>query len=183
MSELTKVCILDNVFTKEECETIINYGCQGINYAITNNINITDPNIHKYKNVTLPTNEFTNSLHQRLCNYTAPLNTEHWNFELTIFTENVFCLFEGINNDYSKPHLNMKPGKNVINNKINILLALTDKSLYTGNELMVHSHYGEIPFVQGSIVAFPSYLAYTFQPIISGNNYVLSTTVQGPSFK
>ena len=183
MSELTKVCTVNNVFTKEECESIINYSLQGINYAATNNINITDLFIHNYKNITLPANEFTNSWQQRICNYTYNLNKEYWNFELTTFTQNVFCLYEASNGSFCKPHLNMRPEKNTINNKLNILLALTDTNLYTGNELLVNGHNGVIPLNQGAIIVFPSYLAYTFNPILSGHNYVLSTAVQGPCFK
>ena len=183
MSDITKVCIVDNVFTQNECNSIINYGLQGINYALNNNITISEPTFHNYKTVVLPTNEFTNSLHQRICNYTYNLNMEHWKFDLTNFTENYIGLFETSSNAFCKPYLKLKNGINQTNNKLNILLALTEQTAYKGNELLVQNFEGQINFKQGSIVVFPAYLSFTFQAIIEGNNYILLTSVQGPSFK
>ena len=67
MTDLTKVCIINDVFNSTECDTIINYSLRAIN-SLTND-NYTFNVIHNYKHIALPINEYTVSLQTRIYNY------------------------------------------------------------------------------------------------------------------
>lgn len=76
-------------------------------------------------------------------------------------------------------------GGTSIYRKLSLIIALSHPDDYQGGEFQVFNagikNYGRLP--QGSVMIFPSYIPHRVTPVIFGSRHVLINFVLGPRFK
>lgn len=119
-------------------------------------------------------------IYQRLAEKTRAINAHYYQFALTRFTD--LQLLEYENTGFYNTHVDIGTGESSTR-KLSIVVFLTERSDYTGGELLLKPGYPELPQTQGSAVFFPSYLVHEIKPVTAGVRHTLVTWIVGPCFK
>ena len=172
------------VFTKTECESIINYGnSYNKNKALIGSENPLNENIRKSNVAWIYPNSETFEIYERLSNVVQNLNNEFFKFDLFGFCEGLqFTEYKSPDGHY-KAHLDSMTGKNV--RKLSIVLQLSDPKDYEGGNLLIYQS-NDPTFIhqeQGTLIAFPSYMLHQVAPVTKGIRYSLVAWITGPNFK
>jgi PKHD-type hydroxylase len=169
----------DNVFTKEECNEIINYG--------NNYIEKYESEIEiKMKMSYLLPNKKYDFIYDRIRKLVIETNMNIWNYNLYDFGEPIkFLEYDEKYNSHLKVH-------NDIGNvrgwqsfrKLTIIVQLTDENTYDGCHLMIQNGDKLVTTNQnqGSIIIFPSFMMHQVTPITKGIRNSLVLWVYGPPF-
>jgi PKHD-type hydroxylase len=166
----------NNVFTKEECNNIINI-C---------NINYLENNTNNTKMCYLLPNEKNNFIYDRIRKLVIEANMKIWNYNLYDFGEPIKFL------EYNEKYNSQLKIHNDIGNeqgwqtfrKLTIIVQLTDENTYEDCDLMIQN-YDKLVTTnknQGSIIIFPSFMMHQVTPIKKGIRNSLVLWAYGPPF-
>jgi PKHD-type hydroxylase len=178
-----------NIFTKEECEIIIDFfnKKEKLTAAISN-VEVINKEIRKNKVVWLSNKDVSlNWVVQRISNYVYQINKEFFNFDIYGLTEDIqFTEYSEINDHYEW-HTDSSVGGMI--RKLSFSIQLSDPKDYDGCKLeFFKSDKDKIKedntcIEQGTGIAFPSYMLHRVTPLISGTRCSLVVWVGGPNFK
>ena len=169
----------NNVFTKEECNDIVNYS----NNYIENHTSNIEINM---KMCYLLPNEKNNFIYERIRKLVIETNIKIWNYNLYDFGEPIkFLEYNEKNNSHFKIHndIGIEQGWQTFR-KLTIIVQLTDENTYEGCELMIQNGDKLVNTNknQGSIIIFPSFMMHQVTPIKKGIRNSLVLWAYGPPF-
>jgi len=176
----------DNVFSKEECQTIIEIGkSRSLKPGLTidemksgNSSGVRDSKVSWIN----PCDEL-NFVYRRLTDTVLYLNTSYFNFHLTGFTESLqFTEYNSPGGFYGHHIDKIYRGRI---RKLSIVIQLSDETEYEGGDLeILDSNKPEkLSRKQGTLLAFPSYTSHHVTPVTSGTRYSLVGWISGNPFK
>lgn len=176
---------MDNVFTDEECEKIIQIGNskEKYNAEVNNNNQFYNPSVRKNKVSWLEPEDNLYWMYKKLTDVVLNLNPAYFGFDLIGFTEKTqFSEYSEINDGF-KMHLDKTFGSVI--RKLTLVIQLSDPKDYEGSELILHtsSEPDVMTKKRGSVIAFPAYAMHEVRPLISGKRYSLVCWLGGPNFK
>ena len=174
---------MDNVFTPEECQKIIDYGnlLKNSKAGITN-ANLLDKKIRDSNISWIDVNENTNWFYERLAHSVVNLNNNFFKFDIYGFVENLqFTKYE--KGQYYNSHLDT--GLNMVVRKLSVVVQLSNEKDYEDGELKIYTNKkgNALRKTQGTVFVFPSFMLHEVLPIKSGTRYSLVGWISGPSFK
>jgi PKHD-type hydroxylase len=170
---------VENFFSKEECESIIEIGTRKMEVAGTGNgiiseIRKSDVNHFRHNNE-------NRWIFEKITDGILSVN-QLFNFDLTHFLTIQFTRYETPEGWY-KNHTDV--GSEFSSRKLSLSIQLSDPSDYEGGELALQ--FGVNPLIipkdRGLLVAFPSYVLHEVKPMTKGTRYSLVVWVDGPPFK
>jgi PKHD-type hydroxylase len=176
----------DNVFSKEECEKIVEIGkSYSLKTALTieemqtgNSSGIRDSNVAWLN----PCGEL-DFVYRKLTDVVLSLNSSYFNFHLTGFTESLqFTEYKSPGGFYGH-HVDKIYGGRL--RKLSIVVQLSDEADYEGGDLEMLDNYKpeKLSRKQGTLLAFPSYTSHQVTPLTSGTRYSLVGWISGNQFK
>lgn len=175
----------ENVFSKEECEKIIEYGLQSeISNSLINS-SVEDTKIRNGKCSWLSPSKEHEWIYRRLVDSITFMNTELWQFDLLYLETLQFTIYENKGHRY-KQHLDILKSKASDYRKLSFSLQLSEDISYKGSNLLIYNGDNVIKpasRIQGNINYFPSYILHEVTPLLEGNRYCLVGWVCGPKFK
>lgn len=178
-----KPVTFENVFTKLECNNIIN-----------SDGNFYPSNIYKFN---VSSEQFLDKNDSNSETKSIILTEEnYWIYErLSLITEKANRGFFNfiIDNINQVDLLKYKEGKSFIEHtdifnysvssrKLTLLTFLSDESNYSGGNLVLPYNKEILTKKQGSIVVFPSYISYKVSPVTLGERYSMVAWAEGPRF-
>ena len=171
----------DEVFTKEECETIIQIGKKFTSTAYT--ANDKDDNYRDSEIAWLYPNEEYKWIFSRIAEVVVNLNYRFFGFDIQGFHEGIqFTKYSAPGGKYGK-HLDCEVGTEI--RKLSVTLQLSDPNDYEGGELNLIT--GDRPnFMskeRGHVAIFPSYILHEVLPVTKGTRYSLVCWVTGKPFR
>lgn len=171
------------LFTKDECQSIINYGnsCQKQLGFIDNGI--LNQEIRETKVVWIYPNSETIAIFDRLSEAIKSLNNDYFKFDLLGFIEGLqFTEYEAPSGHYQS-HIDQMYNGTI--RKLSIVLQLSDPQDYEGGNLQIFTSKNPqiLSKEQGTLLAFPSYALHQVTPITKGKRYSLVAWITGPNFK
>ena len=176
----------DNLFSKEECETIIKYGkSQKMQEGLVNNDDKTeiDNSVRSSKIVFLNPNAETAWFYQRITESVLSLNDRFFKFDLHGFSEGLqFTHYTAPHGKYDD-HVDRLVGSTI--RKLSIVVQLTDDTQYEGGNFQIIDCKDPetLSRTQGTLLAFPSYALHRVTPLINGDRYSLVGWITGSPFK
>jgi PKHD-type hydroxylase len=178
---------MDNAFSKEECERIIDIGnkktLQKTRIINDSGEAVIANSIRDSEITWLTPADDMEWAYRRLTDVVTSLNRQFFNFDLMGFSEGLqFTKYTAPGGFYG-PHLDKIMGRVV--RKLSISVQLSDPLDYDGGELELHMK--QTPDLmskdQGRLVAFPSYLLHEVKPVTRGTRYSLVAWITGAPFK
>ena len=176
----------NNVFSKEECERIIDIGI---------NKKIKKAKIHQIENQKssekirdskicwiYPSDEI-NWAYRRITDVVLDLNDRFFKFDLYGFIEGFqFTHYKEPKGKYVK-HIDRYQGGLI--RKLSLSIQLSNPDCYKGGELLLHNSNEPAicPKEQGKLILFPSYILHEVKPVTKGERYSLVAWITGPQFK
>jgi len=185
--ELEKInawAYLEQAFTPEECQKIIDYanGFKKINAGVSNKSELNNK-IRESKVVWITPDSDVGWVYQRMTDVITKLNAGYFNFDLFGFTEGFqFTEYNAPSGYYGKHVDSMFNG---IVRKLSFVLQLSDPKDYEGGELQIHlcGTPDVMKKEQGTLIAFPSPTLHEVTPITEGRRYSLVGWITGKPFK
>jgi PKHD-type hydroxylase len=175
----------DDVFTKEECEEIIN-----MNNGVFEDSKTNQPDEEQTPDIRVSSHAWINPslnntwLFQRIENVVRGMNEDYFRFELSGFAE-PFQLTKYTKGGKYRLHMDTG-GEPLIPRKLSAVVLLSDPDDFEGGDLQIlcsHDNYQKAEKKQGSIIVFPSFLLHEVLEVTKGTRYSLISWVGGPSFK
>jgi PKHD-type hydroxylase len=180
---LEKWAFWDKLFTKEECQNIIDIG-KALRLEEGSTAGPLDPREIRKSNVgwIFPATN-TYWIFQRITDAVLHINAQYFNFDLYGLVEGFqFTEYIAPDGHYAR-HTDLITGS--ASRKISVTIQLSDDSDYEGGELMLH--YGpeavKAPTDQGKAIVFPSFLLHEVKPVTKGTRYSLVCWITGKAFK
>mgnify|MGYP003148635524 FL=1 len=174
----------EEIFSKEECEKIIELGKKASLEKAT--VFGKDMDINKvrdsYTSWLYPNKELE-IYYRRLTDVITELNKSYFHFDLYGFIEGLqFTYYKAPSGFYGK-HLD-KGLKGLIR-KLSFVVQLSEPSEYEGGELLLHlgAEPARIKRKRGYITVFPSFSLHEVSPVTKGERYSLVGWITGPAFK
>jgi len=181
--EINSYAYWENIFTKEECEKIIEIGkVIGVQTAAVGE-NKTIVEIRDSSTSWIKPSEETRWIFQRLNDVVLSLNKRFFKFD-------IFGLEEDLQfTSYAAPHGKYVSHVDTVFNgqirKLSFSVQLSEPDSYEGGNLLLH--FGTEPYQasrgQGDLTMFPSYTLHEVEPVTLGTRYSLVVWVTGPPFK
>jgi PKHD-type hydroxylase len=171
----------DEVFTKKECEDIIEIGKNFTSVAHTRN-----ERADNYRNSEIawlyPSTEYE-WIFSRVSDVIYNLNNRFFGFDIQGLHEGIqFTKYNAPGGKYGK-HIDCEIGTEV--RKLSFTLQLSDPNHYEGGDLSLIP--GDIPInmsrEQGHVAIFPSYVLHEVTPVTKGTRYSLVSWVTGKPFR
>ena len=165
------VRIIDNALSIEECFILVNEYISKTKPAAIGgskrkvNKSIRDASNYWIRNTNHP-------LLQKVLDAVKKQNTKHWNFNADEVKGLQFISYaEGGHYDW---HLDIGMGANSTR-KLSFVLLLSPIDDFKGADLVLKpgSEQKAIPFKQGTLAIFPSFILHKVTPLIEGNRHVL----------
>lgn len=171
------------IFSKEECETIVNFAKSHLLQKATVYNSIEDDKIRDSFICWLYPSEDTKWIYEKITDFVKILNDEYYKYDLTGFQEPFqFTCYKAPSGFYGK-HLDVTPNSRI--RKLSLSIQLTDPKEYEGGD--VRFYYGDnhtsSPKEQGTIIMFPSFVLHEVVPVTKGIRNSLVAWVTGPAFK
>jgi PKHD-type hydroxylase len=172
---------IENVFSKKECELIINSEGEFIESKIDKKyqFNEIDKSRRSSKEKYLPPNEKNLWIYERLEKHIIDTNKKIFNFDITLIKE--LQVLEYCENDFFNLHHDIG-SQQASTRKLSIIVFLSHPSEYEGGELKFIPSIN-ISNKQGSMIIFPSYLMHEVTKVTWGKRYTLVAWVHGPRFR
>jgi len=177
---------LDNIFTPQECQQIIEQG-QELE-IIPGKINKTTEVQTEIRKNTLgffdssdPANAW---IFQRLTGAITNLNTQFFNYDLDYIETLQFTVYDQLDDHYAA-HMDSIMPVSVHNRKLSFSVQLTAPEDYEGCDLEIfrNGEYQPVIRTQGSMIFFPSFILHKVTPLTRGKRHSLVGWVCGPNFK
>jgi PKHD-type hydroxylase len=170
-----------NVFSKEECQTIINIAKdKGL---ITGKTKEDVKDVRDSKISWLHPADGIDWVFSRVTGMVLNLNERFFKFDLFGINEGFqFTNYKAPSGKYGK---HVDRGLNTPVRKLSISIQLTNPEEYEGGELYLYEDDKPIPMEksQGTLVLFPSYVIHEVMPVTKGERNSLVTWVTGKQFK
>jgi PKHD-type hydroxylase len=171
----------NNVFSKEECQKIINIGK---NKGLIKGVTSSKSDVRKSKVSWLYPDDIA-WVYERLTNVILELNQNFFKFDIFGLSEGLqFTSYKAPSDKYGK-HVDRGLGIQV--RKLSVSIQLTDPNEYNGGDLKLYDGDYKEGFVmdktQGTLVMFPSYVLHEVTPVTKGERNSLVTWVTGKQFK
>jgi PKHD-type hydroxylase len=176
---------LNNTFTAEECEKIIETGLKiGLKNGRVKDDGKQEGAIRKSQVSFLDyKDESVEWIFRRVTDFVVAINKQFWDFDLhyietlqfTTYTEQGDFYTSHTDQMFVNPHYR----------KLSFSIQLSDPENYEGSDLVLHiSHVPEKTFRnQGDMIFFPSYVLHEVTPLVKGKRYSLVGWVCGPPFR
>jgi len=170
-----------NVFTPEECDSIINIGKRNV-LKVAQTYGKKDTRRKSNVCFLKPSDE-TYWIFERLAGAAIDINKNHFQFELSGFSEGLqFTEYVAPVGKYGW-HADNSP--NQVIRKLTLVAQLSDPNDYDGGLLQINpAGNEETPDLsRGQVVAFPSHVLHQVTPVTAGSRYSLVVWATGPRFK
>lgn len=174
-----------NVFSKEECDKIIELGCSlSLQRALTQGESTeTAPTVRKSNVSWISPSPESEWIFRKLTDLVNDSNSKFFGFDLWGFGEPLqFTKYEAPDGKYDQ-HIDRM--SKTATRKLSVVIQLTDPSEYDGGDLSLYTsaepslmHKG-----LGNVCLFPSYVLHQVSPVTRGTRYSLVAWVTGPQFK
>jgi PKHD-type hydroxylase len=173
---------LDKVFSKEECEAIINCATKFRKGKVAaykkHNKNVRDSGVFW-----ISPSDSTEWIFRRLVDVITNLNRKYFGFELFGMLEGLqLTKYEAPGGFYDK-HVDREV--NQVIRKLSVTVQLSDPSDYEGGDLLLY--FSKTPEVMdkglGKLIAFPSYTLHEVTPVTKGTRYSLVVWITGSNFR
>jgi len=175
--------LFENVFSKKECELIINSEGDFIESKIDkkSSYNELDKSQRSSKEKILLSNDRNLWIYERLEKYIIEANKQFFNFDITVIKELQVLKYE--ENDFFLFHHDI--GSQLPSTrKLSIVVFLSHASEYEGGQLnFIPRPRINLNNKQGTMIIFPSYLMHEVTKITWGERYTLVAWVHGPRFR
>jgi len=170
-----------NLFTTQECKSIIEIGLNNLSPAKLANKTI-QPDIRKSDINHIRPNDENKWIFQRITDGVLSINKEIFNFDLEVFPELQFTRYVSPDGKYDK-HIDI--GATYARRKLSITVQLSESDVYEGGELLLWTNPFPTKTLKnlGTMIAFPSYVLHEVTPVTKGTRYSLVAWVEGPQFK
>tara|TARA_Y100001938_G_C7943722_1_gene355633 strand:- start:91 stop:720 length:630 start_codon:yes stop_codon:yes gene_type:complete len=182
---------MENVFSHEECDKIIEYGSVKYRDLCTEGrVAGIDPegekNIKKRSSevVMIPNHdEEVHWLFQKLCRAVNAINEQVYEYDLRAIETLQYTTYDSSYNGFYTKHIDSRYG--IMSRKLSLTVQLSDPDDYEGGDVLLH--LGSEPHVanklRGSITFFPSFVLHEVTPVTKGRRNSLVLWVVGPEFK
>jgi PKHD-type hydroxylase len=172
-----------SVFSKEECQKIIDIGTSK---------NMTDSTIfgnndnHNYRDSQVSWLYACDDMEwvfRRLTDVVTKLNNQYFKFDIFGFLEGLqFTRYDAPNGKYDA---HVDKTFNGVVRKLSLSIQLTDSNEYEGGELQIitSKEYQNAVKNQGDLILFPSYILHRVTPVTKGTRYSLVSWISGQPFK
>lgn len=171
---------MDNIFSPEECASIVAIGNEKLEKATVANDALGDIRESKIAWLTPKDIEFA---FRRVTDSVTTLNRQFFNFDLFGLAEGFqFTRYDAPNGKYGM-HIDKTLNGPV--RKLSLTIQLSSPEEYEGGELALQWGIEPevMPKAQGKLVAFPSYVLHEVKPVTKGTRYSLVAWVTGKPFK
>jgi PKHD-type hydroxylase len=170
----------NNVFSKEECQTIINIAKDK---GLIKGKTVAKTDARDSKISWLYPVDGMDWVFRRVTDISIYLNEKYFNFDLFGINEGFqFTNYEAPSGKYGK---HVDRGINIPVRKLSISIQLTNPEEYEGGELYLYDYdKGTLmDKTQGTLIIFPSYVLHEVMPVTKGTRNSLVTWVTGKQFK
>jgi PKHD-type hydroxylase len=174
---------MNEVFSVEECEEIIQYGLSLDKEIGALAGNTVDKNIRKGQVSWIENNQNTKWIFLRISDTIKKINTESWNFDLDYIENLQFTIYEETGDCFDQ-HIDLATnGDNY--RKLSFSLQLSNSDDYSDCDLILNISKFDTYTIrnQGSLIMFPSFLLHRVSPITKGKRYSLVGWACGPKFR
>ena len=170
---MTITIIASDIFTKEQCESIISLHSNGWDGMVgTYGYGKTDPSFRQCMVYTPPSIEFIPKwMQETIANTTNFVNEENYNFDLGQEIEIKLLRYDS--GGHYKTHIDIGQKGMESRRKLSFTILLNDS--YEGGKLNfigMKDRLESNPKI-GDMIAFPSYLLHEVEPVTSGIRWVL----------
>jgi PKHD-type hydroxylase len=173
-----------NIFTKEECEQIIEIG-KSLDIVQGGAAGDVDGTIRKSTISWIPSSSEEYAwVFSKCAGMIIDTNNKFFNFDLTYIENLQFSIYDESDQGRYGRHVDfeyMTSGQR----KLSFSILLEDPELYTGGDLVLH--YKPQPYTvkreQGVATVFPSTMLHEVTPVTKGTRYSLVGWVVGPRLK
>lgn len=192
-----KILIHSKLFTKEECEVIVDFlnkknKHDGLIGGLKGELN---HNVRKNKIVWVDGKDKSFAwVINKIANYVKEINEKEYKFDIYGLTEDIqFTEYTELNDQYTW-HSDSNVDSQI--RKLSFVIQLSDPKDYEGCQLEFANHtlsklnednkindFEKMKLAQGSIISFPSYVLHRVTPLIKGKRNSLVLWVGGPNFK
>jgi PKHD-type hydroxylase len=172
-----------NLFTKEECEKIIEIGEKYLFEDGKVGGGVKNQKIRESTIAWINPNEYTNWFYSKIVASILDLNKQFFGFDLTGLYEGLqFTKYISPNGKYDK-HTDRAYNTGI--RKLSITVQLSDPKKEKGGDLLIYDggKATKIKKQQGTLYAFPSFQVHEVSKITKGTRYSLVAWVGGPNFK
>ena len=175
----------DNLFSKVECEKIIEIGSSRL--AIDAGVGAVNTEVNKGIRDSeiawlFPVDDMSWAF-QRIAAAVDSLNKRFFNFDVYGMTEGFqFTKYEAPSGYYG---LHVDRGLGIPARKLSVTIQLNDNADFEGGTLSLYDGNKPIepPMHQGKMVVFPSYTLHEVTPVTKGTRYSLVCWITGKPFK
>ena len=183
LDKVEKFAFWKNLFSKEECQTIINIAKDKglVEGTTTSGSDIKD--VRDSKISWLYPSDNMIWVYRRVTDVITTLNERYFNFDLFGINEGFqFTNYEAPSGKYGK---HVDRAINLPVRKLSISIQLTNPEEYEGGELYLYENdKGTVmDKAQGTLILFPSYVLHEVMPVTKGERNSLVTWVTGKQFK
>jgi len=175
----------DNLFSKVECEKIIEIGNSRLSEIARAGVttSVVNKELRDSKVAWLYSVDDLAWAFLRVASAVADLNKRFFNFDVYGMTEGFqFTKYEAPSGYYG---LHVDRGIGLAPRKLSVTIQLNDSADFEGGSLSLHE--GSVPIVpemqQGKMVLFPSYTLHEVKPVTKGTRYSLVCWITGKQFK
>lgn len=175
----------DNLFSKVECEKIIEIGNSRMSKPAAVGVATGEVNkeIRDSKVVWLFSVDDMAWVFQRVTAAVQSLNQQFFNFDIYGMTEGFqFTKYDAPSGYYG---LHVDRGLDIAPRKLSVTIQLNDNADFEGGNLSLYegNKPTEPPMHQGKLVIFPSYVLHEVKPVTKGIRYSLVCWITGKPFK
>lgn len=185
VKNLEKWAFANNLFSKEECQKIIDQSLKLEKLNATLKDGVVNQSIRKNSISWLPSNdpEFEWAF-RKLTDAVNSINDQFWQFDLDYIEILQFTHYDQLGDFYDFHSDILHTGPHY--RKMSFSLQLSDPSAYKGSELeFYHSGntFDKSKTDQGTLIVFPSFIPHRVTPLTEGKRYSLVGWVCGKAFK
>ena len=180
LDEVNFYAYWENIFSKEECSTIINIAKKK---GFIKGQTLANNDARKSRICWLYPADNIEWVYRKITDVVLNLNNRFFNFNIFGINEGLqFTNYKAPSDKYSK-HLDKSLG--MVVRKLSVSIQLTDPKEYEGGELYLYdSDKGQLMNnKQGTLIMFPSYVLHEVKPVTKGERNSLVTWVTGEQFK
>jgi PKHD-type hydroxylase len=176
----------NDIFTKEECDTIIKYGetlekNKGEVFKVNDNYEIRNSEVSW-----IQVNPETEWIYRKCTDLINIANSQFFNYDLNFIEQLQFTFYDSKENSFYGKHMDSQNqySKNMFR-KLSFAIQLNDPSEYTGGDFIMHLSENSPPADKklGMAYVFPSFILHEVTPVTSGSRYSLVGWVNGPYWR
>lgn len=174
IKNINQITACKNIFSRQVCQDFINAGKQSGNG--TGILPDNEKKHFKYLDLKYLKPAIVNILSTLI----TKVNLSSYNFDITDIAAGYILKNEPGN--YSDWYIDLGYDEFTTTRKLTVLLFLTDSMDYQGGELSFLVGNSNASYEQGTVLIFPSYHLYKFEPLINGSQNIFVCWTCGPSF-